>query len=177
MKKIIIPFIAIALFSACFKKKNPKESAQKTTFTNTCEPNQIWLNEYTIREVGTEAHSGIRASVMTDKDEFGLGVVIPINKVLDKNQLKKVNVSAWVKAANLPLKASFVFSVDADKNLFWTAQALKDMIKETNKWTYIQFKKDIPKNDNPQARLSAYFYNNLKENLMVDDLEITFEGQ
>ena len=78
--------------SSCFKKK-PKK-IRPDSYENSCEPNQFWLNESSIKDVGNEAHSGTHASVLNAETEYGIGVSTNIrNVILDKveKQLSTAN--------------------------------------------------------------------------------------
>ena len=172
MKKIIALSIVSVLATACFKKKAVVAESKK--YSNTCEPNQFWLNDNLIKEIGNQAHTGSYACVMSTKNEFGLGLKQPLIEATNNSTLQKVTVSFWVKATKMPLKASFVYSIDADKNLFWEGQPLKEIVKEENKWIFVQLEKTLPAIDNKDANIGAYIYNLEKDSFLVDDLNITF---
>jgi hypothetical protein len=173
MKPIVVAIALSVVFTSCFKKK--EVNVEENKFINTCEPNQFWMNDNLIKQVGNEAHSGTYACVVTNLDEYALGLKQPLEKATSKYSLQKVNVSFWVKATTLPLDVSFVYSIDEEKNLFWDSQSIKDMVKESNKWTFIQLEKKLPKIENAKANIGTYVYNPKKNAFMIDDFSISFK--
>ena len=68
-------------------------------------------------------------------------------------------------------KASTVISVDFNgKNVHWDGHPVK--VTELNKWTLIDETFTLPENVELNNQLSAYVWNNSKEEILVDDLRI-----
>jgi len=175
MRIILLLVATSAIFAGCFKKKEIVE--QKIIgFANSCEPNQLWLNENLNKEIGKDAHTGTFANVITENDVFGLGLRKNLVELDTLRPVKKIKVACWIKASKLPLTALIVYSIDAGgKNLSWDSKSIKDMVKEANKWVLINQTCEVREIVDKNAKASVYLLNSNKENFMADDMEVFFE--
>ena len=178
MQKFIQYSLILALAvnaSSCFKKK--QKNIRPDSYENTCEPNQFWLNESSIKDVGNEAHSGTHASVLNAETEYGIGVSTNIRNVIREKVQKQLRVTCWVKAKVLNDKSGLglsIFGKDGN-HIHWNSAYFMPAVTNNNEWTKYEAFFTIPVIENDQAEFRVFVMNDKKESeFLVDDLKLEF---
>jgi hypothetical protein len=178
MQKILNYSLILALAiqsSSCFKKE-PKK-IRPDSYENSCEPNQFWLNESSIKEVGNEAHSGTHASVLNAETEYGIGVSTNIRNVIIDKVEKQLRVTCWVKAKVMNEKSGIglsIFGKDG-KHIHWNSSYFAPAINNNNEWTKYEAIFMVPAIEKDEAEFRVFVMNDKKgADFLVDDLKIEF---
>ena len=176
-KSILGVFALVAVsFASCDEEIIEEEiNKTKTVFTNTCEPNQIWMGETTILKNAIK-RSGEYSSKMDKTVEFGLGLKRSCSKISEVPP-KKVIAGVWIYCADTLKDAAIVFSVDDEKgNIFWSGSPIGKSIKKLNEWVFVENTIEFPKELNPSNNIAIYAWNPKKEMFFLDDWKIEFSN-
>jgi hypothetical protein len=174
MNKLIFSFLmAAVIFTGCENKSQESTSKKPIVFSNNMEPDPEWIGTETIKE-RPNAHSGKSVSVTDSVNQYSLG----FNKRAgdaSEDKIKKVVFSYWIFFKNANCKANSVISIDGDgKNIYWLGAPVQDRVKEYNKWVQVNEVFNIPVDIKPDNSIKLYVWNVSKEEILVDDLHITF---
>lgn len=167
MRTLFITLSAIAILTSCSEK-------QPIVFSNDTEPSQEWLNQETIKP-RPNAHSGKTVSVIDSINTYSLGFKKTF-KDIATDKIKTATLSYWVYLKNSTAKANTVYSVDFEgKNVNWEGPPLHEKVKEYNKWVQVSETFNIKDNTDPKSTMTFYVWNISKEEILVDDIKITFK--
>ncbi len=163
MRKLFIFLASIVLLGGC-SKKNP------VTFENDTDDHD-WINQQTIKDI-PNAHSGLSASVLDSVHQYSLGFRKTIESIGIKP--KKIEFSYWLFVKSENHKASTILSIDFEgKNIDWQGRPVTAL--EINKWVQVVESFTLPKTINPNYKVSLYVWQTSKEEVVVDDLMVTFK--
>lgn len=161
MYKLFVTVFAIAFLTGCSEKK-------QAIYENDADGHE-WINQQSIKDV-PNPHSGSAVSIIDSAHSFSVGLCKTIENI-GIGKIKEVHFSYWVNMKSNQAKASTVISVDFNgKNVHWDGHPVK--VTELNKWTLIDETFTLPENVELNNQLSAYVWNNSKEEILVDDLRI-----
>ncbi len=176
MKYISLAAIAILLISCKqeeVKTEEVKPLLPKAIFTQSLE-HEEWGSMYTIRETDV-AHTGRRVTVMDSSNIYSVGLVKPV-KSISAEKIDSVAFTYWVYFKSPKASAKSVVSIDdaSGKNIFWAGNIVNEKAKEFNKWVEVKDGFKLPANINPEHFIKLYLWNTSKEEIMIDDLNVTF---
>ena len=165
-------FATLLFFVGCDNQKQQETKKEKTLFENNTEPND-WIGGETIKE-RPNAHSGKSVSITDTVNQYSLGFCRLAGTSCEE-KIKKITFSYWVLFKNASCKANSVLSIDAgSKNIYWHGTQIQDRVKGFNKWVQIIEVFDIPVDVEPEHTIKLYVWNTSKEEVLVDDLQISF---
>ncbi|MDQ3046846.1 MAG: hypothetical protein M3R27_04800 [Bacteroidota bacterium] len=168
MKHLFLVVLLIGILSSC-KNKN---AATELVFTNDAEPKE-WIGNMTIKD-SPFAHSGVSASITDSLHPYSLGLRKQL-KEINGGKVTKATFSFWVYFKTPNCSANCVLSIDGqEKNYFWIGTTLNQKVREYNKWIEVVETFLLPTNTDPSHTLSLYVWNVSKEEVLVDDLKISF---
>ena len=165
MRKLLAALTVLSLpfLSSCMKKK-------EFIYEADCDYHE-WTNMYTVKTV-PNPHSGVRVSCIDSTHEYSLGFSKTIANISDK-KLKQVKLSYWVFITSDKAKATSVISIDFQgKNNYWDGRPVKGTL---NTWVQVEEIFKIPENTDSNNQLSLYVWNNSKEEILIDDINIVFK--
>ena len=171
MKKIYylgLTVLTLLIFS-CSEKK---EKGFVTTFKGSIDGGD-WVNINTIDYYG--GNTGDCCSKVDSADQYSFGFCKLVSEI-SPNPIKKVEVSVYVKLADLVKKSVLVVSVidKNNKNIFWEGRDLNPAVKEINKWYKFSTEVGLPDFENDGSKISIYVWNPNRNVTFVDDYEIRF---
>lgn len=172
MRTLFITLSAIALLASCASEEQ-KEVKPEIVFTNHAEQDE-WVNIGTIKE-NPNAHSGKSVSVIDSVTNYSVGIVKQI-KDISMQPIDSVTISFWAFLKNTNTAAKTVFSIDDlnGKNIVWVGNPLKNKINEVNKWVEVKETFKFPANINIQNKLGLYVWSASKDEILLDDFQVTF---
>lgn len=167
MRKIILlAALPLILFSCGKAGKKANE------FSNDMENVNVWSNQATI--VRGIAHTGNYASKLDSTAVYSFGFQSLFENVL-KNIPKKINVTMWIYAPQANPKATLVVDINSNgKSKYWRNSALNG-VTDAKEWKKMSATFDLPSNLDIKDELKIYVWNPDKQELYIDDLDISFE--
>ncbi|MBL7890559.1 MAG: hypothetical protein JNL24_13490 [Bacteroidia bacterium] len=176
MKYFLLAVTATFLFSCKqeeIKTEEVKPILPKATFTQSLE-HEEWGSMHTIREIDG-AHTGKRISVMDSTNLYSVGLNKPV-KSISAEKFDSVAFTYWIYFKSPKATAKSVVSIDdiTGKNIFWAGNIVNEKTKELNKWVEIKDGFKLPSSINPEHFIKLYLWNTSKEEILIDDLNVTF---
>ncbi len=170
---LIIPISSVFFFTACSSKKT-EEKKTSIVFSNNAEIDE-WSPISSIRE-NPNAHSGKYVSVIDATSEYSLGLVKQLKNISNQT-IDSVTFTYWVFLKNNDANAVTVISIENDqgKSLFWDGPSLRKKVNELNKWVQVKETFKIPSNTDKNNILKLYVWNKSKEEILLDDFNISFK--
>ncbi len=176
MKYLLIAATATLLFS-CKQEEIKIEEAKpllpKAMFTQSLE-HEEWGSMYTIKETDI-AHTGKRVTVIDSSNIYSVGLVKPV-KSISTDKFDSVVFTYWVYFKSPKAAAKSVVSIDdvTGKNIFWAGNIVNEKAKELNKWIEVKDGFKLPASINPEHFIKLYLWNTSKEEILIDDMNVTF---
>lgn len=176
MKYLSFAAIAILLFSCKqeeVKTEEPKPVLPKATFTQSLE-HEEWGSMHTIREI-EGAHTGKRVSLIDSLNLYSVGLNKPVRSI-SSEKFDSVAFTYWIYFKSPKASAKSVVSIDdaTGKNIFWAGNIVNEKAKEFNKWVEVKDGFKLPSSINPEHFIKLYLWNTSKEEILIDDLNVTF---
>lgn len=157
-----------AILFSCNKGKN-----NGTTFSNDMDNVKMWNNPANV--VKGIAHSGNYSCKLDTANIYSFGFNTLLGDALTQMP-KKINVSLWVYSLISNPASSLVVEINNNgQQIFWKNADFKTTVSKTKDWTEIKASFDLPTNLNPKDELKIYVWNPKKQELYVDDFNISFE--
>lgn len=156
------------LIFGCNSKNNNSVIIQSNMENDYC-----WINTNSITK--GMAHSGNFACRLNKDIEYGFGYTNKFENINNKLP-KKVIVSFYANAINSVEEVNMVVQIDSIEGItkFWQGKLLKKYLKETNKWIEINEIFELPADILLSYKISLYFWNPGRKEVLFDDLKITF---
>jgi hypothetical protein len=170
-----LPFLLVTLvFTSCFRKKSDSTlfidyDTQKTINKD--------LN-YIIFDAS--AYSGTYVGYADSTSPYSSGVLSNLKLLLKSKKVDKLNVSAFIKKTQANAEGNIAFKI-LDKTgtvlLNESISILKDNGAKVNEWSKIEGKITLPVNEKLyDAENAVYlFLYSVKDRILIDDLEISWE--
>lgn len=133
-----------------------------------------WINIHTIGYYGS-SHTGDCSSKIDSANQYSYGFCKILSEI-SENPIKKLNVSVWLKLADINKKVPLVVVITDknNKNIYWEGRDINPAVKEVNKWYKFSSEYELPKYENEGTKVSIYVWNPNKNNAFVDDFELKF---
>ena len=149
-----------------------KTGKKANEFSNDMDNVKIWGSSSSV--VKGFAHSGSYASKLDSVTEFSFGMQTVFENVVNKIP-KKINVTLWVYSLRPNPDATVVLSVNSNgQPKYWKNLGLNGVTK-AREWTEINASFDVPDNLDIKDGISIYIWNPNKQELYIDDFDISFE--
>jgi hypothetical protein len=168
-------FLTFILFCFCNCGYNNKT----LIFSNDMDMATTWKGYSSSNVIYVEkAHSGKYVCKLDVSNPFSPTFYSQIKKISSK-PLKSLVISEWIFLKGGGSDPSLVadFRDKDEKTLEWLSEPAKDAVLERNIWVNVYLTIDLTKNkrNNPENYIRIYSLNNSKEEVLVDDLKISFE--
>ena len=165
---IIISAIALLFLASCSGKKK----VVGIHFENDMENSPCWSDAGTLTY--GEGHTGKVFSKVTPELPYSFTFHKQL-KDLSTKRVRKAEYSAWVKLSGASSEATIVLQIDsAGKTLFWVGNSTKLMGAPSDKWVQLKGKATLPMEVSRENEVKVYVWDNGKDVVLVDDLEVTF---
>lgn len=131
-----------------------------------------WGNEHSLTD--STAKNGMRASILTEKTNYGITLRKPVRELYPMPEA--VKVSAWIKTSVDSTDASFVCAIEdsVGTNYFWKRKRLKYQLDENRDWSRVTV---VFKCGRPKTSTDEFVIYPFKEDsavVFVDDLQVSF---
>ena len=167
MNRMFFILIAAA-FTAC-----SNEPEKSLVYSNDAEQALGWINQNTLK-ASNEAHSGGWISCIDSTFAYSLTFREKLSEVREI-EANTINAKAWVRLISPAAKGGLVISVDDNgKNLLWQMLPLESVITKPGEWEIVKYKVALPADAPSTAVVSTYFWNQGKEEIHIDDMEVEF---
>lgn len=167
MNKAFLTIIAFA-FIAC------NDEPQRLVYTNDAEQSLGWINQNTLK-ASQDAHSGAWVSSTDSSLAYSLTLRQGLSEV-NKIGANRITAKAWIKFMSMAGKGGLVISVDDNgKNLLWQMLPVESLIEKPGQWKMVKYEVTLPKDAPATAVVSTYFWNQGKDEIQVDDMEVYFD--
>lgn len=177
MKKNLFPLLLILVsLSSCFTKDEGSKDGKVyfNDYENILPWNEASNNVQTI--IKGQGHSGNYLCKVDTTLAFGYLFKAKLNQLSDK-KVKKVKTSVWVNVKSLNAKGSVVIALDSAGKVFhWQGLPIEKEMKAPNEWVNLKVEVDLDAlklSDKPWLTLGTYVWNQGKEQILSDDLEVT----
>lgn len=167
MRKVLLfATMSIMLFSCSNTEK------QEKTITNDMEDAKTWgTASLVVKDV---AHSGVYSCKLDSAHIYSAGVQSAFKKILNVLP-KEVKVKVWVYSFQPDPDATIVLSVSNNgQTKYWKNSALLG-VKNAKEWTEVNAFFELPANLDINDEVSVLVWNPNKQNLYIDDLDVSFE--
>lgn len=123
------------------------------------------------------AHSGNYSALTDSNHPYSLGFIRKLREITD-HPVKRIEINAWVLSKSLDSKAGLVLSIETDgKSQFYKGVDVLDSIQATQKWYPLRCGFNLPSDLNMDHEVRVYLWNQGKDTVLVDDIEIKFYTQ
>jgi hypothetical protein len=170
MKKyMLFAAASIILTAGCEKKKE-----EPLSYSNDNEQSLGWVNQQTIRQV-PKAHSGSSVSLMDSVQIYSITLRESLSKIKQWGAAKLM-AKAWVNLSGPDSHGGLVISIDGNgKNYLWQSVPFESFAKTPGQWAEVIAKVKLDPKLPDDALLSVFGWNTSKTQIMVDDLQVSFE--
>jgi len=148
----------------------PEMVTSKKEYFNDFEQDYGWLNYASVTD--TLAYEGCCSSLTGKANEYSIGIWEQVDDFANQ-PFSWVKVSGWVYSNQKYTDARLVIDFESDgKSIQYRPIFLKEFNRK-NRWVYLEFAQQFPKNPGKDNRLRVYFFNtNQNELFLVDNLKI-----
>jgi len=175
MKKIIYSSLILAGVLLIFNSCNSSGKQQGLVYFNDFESAQGWLPGLLF--CNFPVHSGIMACKIDSSHPYGPTLRMKFDDISPR-QIKKVKYSIWCYMKTKNTQGKLFVSVDGGgkQNILYEAKDMRDVVKEIGKWVELKGECSLNRNgfNNPANTINIYPWNTSKEEVVVDDMQVTF---
>lgn len=140
-------------------------------FFNDCEGTNIWGQMQTLSS--DKAYSGVKSSKTGKDQDFGLTFEYPVSGLPDS--LNSIDLSFQIMQAQLSNEAKLAIELIGEKiGHHWEGFFIKDLTKETNKWSECNLQYNLPPNYKDAEIIKIYILNPTENYVYADDIRIKF---
>lgn len=144
--------------------------AEQTIFYTDCEMDTIWGQWHTLCDEA--AFSGKRSSKTGKGNDFSIALEYPMKDIPD-NHKQSISIEFWAYQTSLEQEARIVFEASGSHfNYYWNAYALKQDIRDTNRWRKFHRKIMIPDSIKQADLFKVYLFNTSDKIIYIDDIKV-----